>query len=307
MAFSPDGTRAYVTNEGVSSTVSVINTATNTVTGTIPVGDGPVGVAFSPVTGATRAYVANYHANTVSVINTATNTVINTVNVGTHPVGLAVSPGTGTRAYVTNRVANTVSVINTEPGTPGYNTAIRDPIRVGRDPMMVAVGPDGTVYVANQSENFVSIIDTSGPTPMVKSIAVGLVPDGAAINPRAEPHATTFRNLAVIDTHTPTPPPSSPTPTSANTRSRWRSAPNSSLAYVANFYSGDVWVIGTTHTNTLIGGHPSWLAPTRRAGRQPRRQRLRHPLQRQPWSPSSPSSRPGLSPRPFAGRPEPRA
>ena len=40
MAVSPDGTRAYVTNTQ-RDTVSVINTATNTVIATIPVGQQP--------------------------------------------------------------------------------------------------------------------------------------------------------------------------------------------------------------------------------------------------------------------------
>ncbi|WP_329767539.1 hypothetical protein, partial [Bacillus nitratireducens] len=40
----PDGTRAYVTNQA-SNTVSVINTATNTVIDTVPVGVAPTGIA----------------------------------------------------------------------------------------------------------------------------------------------------------------------------------------------------------------------------------------------------------------------
>ena len=46
--------------------MSVINTATNTVTATITVGSGPISVAVSP--DGTRAYTANLSANTVSVI-----------------------------------------------------------------------------------------------------------------------------------------------------------------------------------------------------------------------------------------------
>src|SRR5256886_13710269 len=47
-------TRAYVTNES-SNTVSVIDTATNTVVATIPVGAVPAAVAITP--DGTRAYV----------------------------------------------------------------------------------------------------------------------------------------------------------------------------------------------------------------------------------------------------------
>jgi YVTN family beta-propeller protein len=62
---------AYVANSG-DNTVSVINTATNTVVATIPVGPAganPFGVAFTP--DGTLAYVTN-GSNNVSVIATAT-------------------------------------------------------------------------------------------------------------------------------------------------------------------------------------------------------------------------------------------
>ena len=79
--------------------MSVIDTATNTVIATIPVGDTPCGVAVSP--DGTRAYVTNLVDDTVSVIDTATNTVTATIPVGDGPDGVAVSPD-GTRVYVTN-------------------------------------------------------------------------------------------------------------------------------------------------------------------------------------------------------------
>ena len=67
VAVSPDGTRAYTANLS-ANTVSVINTATNTVTATIALGANrnPYSVAVSP--DGTRAYTANLSANTVSVI-----------------------------------------------------------------------------------------------------------------------------------------------------------------------------------------------------------------------------------------------
>ncbi|MFF3086476.1 beta-propeller fold lactonase family protein, partial [Streptomyces nojiriensis] len=102
-------TRVYVTNYG-ADTVSVINTAMNTVVDTVSVGDAPQGVAVSR--DGTRAYVVNAGADTVSVINTAMNTVVDTVSVGDAPREVALSPD-GTRAYVTNANVDTVSVINT--------------------------------------------------------------------------------------------------------------------------------------------------------------------------------------------------
>jgi YVTN family beta-propeller protein len=84
---------AYVTNEN-SNTVSVIDTATNTVVATIPlpagVTHGPDGVAVAP--DGKRAYVANVGTGNISVIDTASNTVVGTpIPVGNEPDGVAVT------------------------------------------------------------------------------------------------------------------------------------------------------------------------------------------------------------------------
>src|SRR3981189_1841060 len=57
--------------------VSVITTASNTVTATVHVGVGPTGVAVTP--DGARVYVANEGDGTVSVIDTASNAWIATV------------------------------------------------------------------------------------------------------------------------------------------------------------------------------------------------------------------------------------
>ena len=65
MAVNPLTGDVYVTNFS-DGTVSVISGGTGTVTATIPVGSGPVGVAVNPLTGA--VYTANVGDDTVSVI-----------------------------------------------------------------------------------------------------------------------------------------------------------------------------------------------------------------------------------------------
>ena len=72
-----------------SNTVSVIDTATNTVVATIPVGDHPFGIAITP--DGTRAYVTDIISRTVSVIDTATNTVVATSPIE-EPFGIAITP-----------------------------------------------------------------------------------------------------------------------------------------------------------------------------------------------------------------------
>ena len=61
---SSTGPYAYITNQ-YDNTVSVINTVTNTVTATIPVGNTPIGIAINPA--GTRAFVANSVSGNVSV------------------------------------------------------------------------------------------------------------------------------------------------------------------------------------------------------------------------------------------------
>jgi YVTN family beta-propeller protein len=70
--------------------VSVVDTATNTVSATIPVGNGPVGVAVKP--DGSEVYVADVVVNTVSVIDAATNTVIATIPGGNAPAGVIIQP-----------------------------------------------------------------------------------------------------------------------------------------------------------------------------------------------------------------------
>jgi YVTN family beta-propeller protein len=52
---------------GRNGTVSVISGRTSTVTGTIPVGATPVGVAVNPLTA--TVYVTNFRGKAVSVIS----------------------------------------------------------------------------------------------------------------------------------------------------------------------------------------------------------------------------------------------
>jgi YVTN family beta-propeller protein len=126
-----------VTN-GDSGSVSVIDTASNTVVATIGVRSFPLGVAITP--DGSRAYVVNRGSNNASVIDTATNTVVGTVAVGSRPFGVAITPD-GSRAYVANRFSNNVSVIAT-----ATNTVVAT-VAVGSDPMGLAITPLASVVV----------------------------------------------------------------------------------------------------------------------------------------------------------------
>jgi YVTN family beta-propeller protein len=200
VAVTPDGSKVYVANYDLNNpnnpdySVSVIATATNTVTAVIRDHsfNMPDGVAVTP--DGSKVYVANCVGNTMSVIATATDTVTTITDSSfSAAVGVAVSPD-GSTVYVSNYAAdtgNTVSVIDTATDT--VTTVIRDPSSFNF-PWGVAVTPDGsTVYVANNGPNFdgntVSVTDTAtntvtatitlpggkGPT------AVAVTPDGSKV------------------------------------------------------------------------------------------------------------------------------
>jgi YVTN family beta-propeller protein len=121
IAITPDGKRAYVPYvffNGTSSppeNVAVIDTATNTVSQTVPIETTTftanlTGIAVMP--DGKFVYVSNQGSNSVTVINTANNTIVKKILVGTSPSGLAITPD-GVRVYVSNQGSDSVSVIDT--------------------------------------------------------------------------------------------------------------------------------------------------------------------------------------------------
>ena len=147
---------AYSSNQG-DGTVSVIDTATNTVIATIPVGAMPLGVAVNAA--GTRAYVANFGADSVSVIDIATNNVVHDVLLPANSVqGIAVSPD-GSRVYAagSSGADGQVAVIDTTADT------VVSTIVVTRVPRSVAVSLDGTrVYVGHSIDNDNGSVSVSG-------------------------------------------------------------------------------------------------------------------------------------------------
>ena len=250
-----DESLVYVTNQGGSNTVSVINTATNTVVATIPVGIVPGLLAVSP--DGTRVYVPNQGSDTVSVINTASNTVVATIPAGSQPVGAGVSPD-GARVYVTNTNANTVSVINS-----ATNTVITT-IPVGTAPTGVAVTPDGTrAYVTNAFSDNVSVINTATNTVVATIPIAGFIPTPqlVAVSPngtRAYVTNAFTNNVSVIDTATNTVVATIP---AGNQPTGVMVTPDGTRAYVTNFLNNNVSVIDTA-TNTVVATIPVGLLPS---------------------------------------------
>jgi YVTN family beta-propeller protein len=285
---------AYIPNSG-SDNVSVIDTATNTVVATIPVGSEPIGVAVSP--DGSKVYVTNSNLGpgSVSVIDTATNTVVATIPVGSEPIGVAVSPvqrkrederergdggrrerePDGSKVYVANGAVfitngtflpGTVSVIDT-----AINTVVAT-IPVGVGPFGVAANPDGSkVYVTNTElvPTNVSVIDTETNT-VVATIPVGFGGvgpiAGVAVTPDGSKLYVANTNpggVSVIDTATNTLTATIPLSVDANAVAV---TPDGERVYVTSAFFGKVSVI-ETKTNRVtatipVGSAPSGVAVT---------------------------------------------
>jgi YVTN family beta-propeller protein len=189
------GTKAYVTNSN-STTISIIDIATNTITGTIAGFDGPSGMVIMPA--GDRAYVNNYggpngvgsgNATTVRVVDLNTNTIIgNPITVGLAPASIARSHD-GAFVYTINYTdgnpgTGSMSVIRTSD-----NTVIHT-ITGFSGPFALAITPNGKyAYVTNfGSNNFdpigttVSVVDLTSYS-IIASINCDIQPSGIAITP----------------------------------------------------------------------------------------------------------------------------
>jgi YVTN family beta-propeller protein len=113
IAAHPAGSKVYLVKVDTDQVV-VFNTVTNSVVGTIPVGDQPAMAALNP--SGSRLYVSNRGDDTVSVIDTNTDLVIDTITVGDGPIGVAVTPD-GSALYVVNNLDGTVSAVDTATDT----------------------------------------------------------------------------------------------------------------------------------------------------------------------------------------------
>ncbi len=129
VTISPDGATVYVSDE-IGNAVTIIATATNTVTGSIPVGQIPLGLATT--SDGKLLYVANGADNTVSVISTTSNSILATIAGLSGPEGLALSLD-GKSIMVANTASNTISLIDIS------SNSITSSIAVGNMPTFIGL------------------------------------------------------------------------------------------------------------------------------------------------------------------------
>ena len=197
---SPNGRQAYIANRA-AGVVTVVDTAVNKVTATIPVPAGPPQyLAFSP--DGRKVYISIWNdARTIAavgVLDTTTNTVVATIPVQTRPFLAAVTPD-GKQLYVPNHDSGTVSVIDTA------TNAVTSEIKVAPNPHWVDFSKDGSrAYTANHESGLISVIDTSNQT-VVAEVRVQTSPHSVAVHPTRPLVANVnydSNSVTMIDTNT---------------------------------------------------------------------------------------------------------
>jgi len=138
--FDPLNGEVYITNYG-NSNVSVVNAATNTIAGSIPVGTNPLGISLDPANG--NLYVMDRGANNVTVINGSTDTVVGAISTGIDPDFAAYVP-TLEELFVSNSGSAYLTVINTSTDRSAGDVPLPNGVVIGvlYDPQ------NGLVFVA---------------------------------------------------------------------------------------------------------------------------------------------------------------
>ncbi|HEV7187231.1 MAG TPA: Hsp70 family protein [Blastococcus sp.] len=253
---SPSGRQLYIASRD-AGLVTVVDTAVNKVTGTIPITAGPPQfLAFSK--DGRRVYVSVWNAArtiaAVSVLDTTNNSIIDTIQVHTRPFLAAVSPD-GKRVYVPNHDTGTVSVID------ATTDKVASEFTVPANPHSIAFTPNGSrVYIADHESNVVSVVDTA-TDKLVTTIPVPSSPHNVAVHPtRPLAIVASFGagSVSAIDTNTNKV--IRTIPVGANPQHVAWSA-DGRFAYITNDASNTVSVIDAT-TLTVTATIPTGHSPT---------------------------------------------
>jgi YVTN family beta-propeller protein len=251
--------------------VSVIDTATDTVTATIAVGTSPLGVAISP--DGTRAYIANVGDGnfydfkaSVSVVSLTTDTVVANVPMNYYPSqwvavtpdgkyvwdGFAPSPGgniaIGILATATNSLyaEGPLSQPNSDPG------------RMSVSP--TGCGNFGCLYIPVTTHGWVELVSL-GTLDSYATIKVGEDPMGTAVNPN---HTRLYvsnyadNTVSVINTGTKT---VIATVAVGKGPTAMAVSPDGTVAYVVDSSASTITAINTS-TNKVIATIPTGTQDT---------------------------------------------
>jgi YVTN family beta-propeller protein len=206
VSFSPDSKTAYVSVYGNHATplVAFIDTATRTVTATVPVDNFQPGPSATSLDGR-FLYVPNHnlaptgaHENVVDVIDLASKTVVQGIPTAANPHWVAFDKANG-KIYISDHLSTFVTVLNAS------NNSFIENIEVGETPHAEAISPDGsTLAVTSFDGNEVFVINTATDKE-VKVIPIGRNPLDVVFSPDGRYILTSDdedNTVTVIDTKT---------------------------------------------------------------------------------------------------------
>jgi serine/threonine-protein kinase len=265
---APDGKFAYAADAD-SDQISVLNTATDTVSGTIKIPQGPPQfVSFSP--DGRTAYVSVYGGSgydgssavhLIAFVDTATGKVTSTVQVNNDKPGPTTTSPDGQYLYVPNHNmtmgtpdGNLVDVINT-------STRTMTSISVPMNPHWLVFGAGGKYfYTSDHMTGQVTVLN--GQTNhIVKEIVVGETPHGEAVSPDGKTLAvTSWSGNEVFLVNTATDKVSAPIPVGKNPQADAYARDGRHL-YTANYAGNTVTVINTANNHVTATIHAG-KAPT---------------------------------------------
>ncbi|QEC74784.1 T9SS type B sorting domain-containing protein [Mucilaginibacter ginsenosidivorax] len=238
---------AYIPNFG-SNTVLAVNTITNKIIDTIPVGADPGFVAISP--DGKKAYIANISGISLSIINTQTNQVKD-ISIFDNPTGVIFSKD-GARAYVTG-ASGSCTVIDVA------NDAVLTALTFPSGGAGLALSNDGKwIYVATFATGDVRVYDTDDNAEII-NIPVSGARYAATSMDGGKIYVTgSYSNsVYIIDAATNTLQATISLPTDAEGIAV---SPDGSRIYVTNQSAGTVTVIDATN-NSIMAALPVGKSP----------------------------------------------
>ncbi len=206
VSISPDSRTAYVSVYGNHATplVAFIDTATRTVTATVPVDNFQPGPSATSLDGR-FLYVPNHnlsptgaHENVVDVIDLASKTVVQSIPTAANPHWVVFDKANG-QIYVSDHLSTFVTVLNAS------NNSFVQNIEVGETPHAEALSPDGSrLAVTSFDGNEVFVINTA-TNKEIKVVPIGRNPLDVVYSPDGRYLFTSDNednSVTVIDTKT---------------------------------------------------------------------------------------------------------
>ncbi|MCB9079663.1 MAG: YncE family protein [Anaerolineaceae bacterium] len=171
--------RFYVGLDPANS-VAVVDTATNSVVGTIATaGFQNLSLAANPVTN--RIYIGQQFAGRVSVVDGATDTTIANVPIGTTLFGVGVNPNTNRVYVVRSNLGDIITMDGASPFTLSSTITLGGGANNLSSIGMATDTAANRVYVTDAQGNQLVIID-GATNSVVTTVPVGNRPQGVAVN-----------------------------------------------------------------------------------------------------------------------------